>query len=184
MVILDMTVSLDGFVAGPDDEFDRIHEWILGERTEEASLLHAELFDGAGAVVMGRRTFDLGDERNGGWLENPPFRVPVFVVSHGAPERARRVESPFSFVDGATAAVERARAAAGERNVVVIGGADTARQCLAAGLLDELNLHLAHVFLGRGVRLFHPFDGGPVETERVALVETPGVTHLRLRVVR
>jgi dihydrofolate reductase len=125
---------------------------------------------------MGRRTFDLGDKENG-WVADPPFKVPMFVPAHDVPDRGVKDAAPtLTFVtDGIDGAVEKARAAAGDRNVVV-SGASTGQQCLRAGQLDELEIHLVPVLLGDGIRLFEP-GIEQVELELIRLLEGPGVTH-------
>jgi dihydrofolate reductase len=178
MVVLDMSMSLDGFIAGPNDELDRVHAWMRGGEPGRGVDVVDELFRTTGAVVMGRRTFDLGDKENG-WVAEPPFEVPMFVPAHDIPDRVARDAAPtLTFVtEGADAAIEKAKAAAGDGNVMVCG-ASTGQQCLKAGHLDEMEIHLVHVLLGDGIRLFEPgFE--PVELELARIIES--VTHLRFR---
>ena len=139
-----------------------------------------EMFRTTGAVVMGRRTFDLGD-REYDWVADPPFEVPMFIPAHDIPDRvAEGAAATLTFVtEGVDSAVERARAAAGDANVVVCS-ASVAQQCLRAGHLDEMEIHLVPVLLGAGIPLFEP--GVPrVELEPVRVAEAPGITHLRFR---
>jgi dihydrofolate reductase len=192
-VILDITMSLDGFVAGPDDDRDRplgeggdvLHDWAFVRRTGPDAEVLAEMYGTAGAVVAGRRTYDIS-AAPGGWGDGPLGTVPVFVVSHGAPERVAEGGAPFTFVDdGVASAVKQAEAVAGGKNVHVMGGADIADQCLAAGLLDEIRIHLAPVLLGRGRRLFEHHPGtGPVHLESTRVVHTPAAVHLRYRIAK
>jgi dihydrofolate reductase len=165
--------GLPGGETGPDDE------------------LVAENLRANGAVVMGRRMFSGGDgpweddpNANGWWGDEPPFHMPVFVVTHHARKPLVRGGTTFTFVtDGVESAIEEARAAAAEKDVLVAGGANAIDQCVRAGLLDELQLHLVPVLLGDGVRLF---DGVGPESPRLELtrvVDSPLVTHLRYRVV-
>ena len=206
---LDITMSLDGFIAGPNQTIEqplgeggeRIHEWVYGlkswreshgEPGGEASPdddVFAETFAATGAVVMGRRMFSGGagpweDDPNadGWWGDNPPFGVPVFILTHHAREPVTKEGgTTFNFVtDGFEAALEEARAAAGEKNVHVAGGANVVQQYL--GLLDEMQIHVAPLLLGDGVRLF----GGSArpELELMRVIESPKVTHIRYRVVR
>jgi len=144
-----------------------------------------------GATVMGRRMFSGGEgpweddpNANGWWGDEPPFHHPVFVVTHHPREAlALKGGTTFTFVtDGIDAALSLARAAAGEQDVAVAGGANVIQQCLRAGLVDEFQLHVAPVLLGGGVSLF---DGGPTEPLRVVrsrVIESPGAAHLRYRV--
>ena len=182
-VFAQLAVSLDGYVAGPNDgrgnplgdRGERVHAWVysLATRRERQGLTGGR----SGATVMGRRTFDNGEEP---WGREPPFRTPVFVVTSRAREPLRREGgTTFTFVtEGLESAVERARAAAGAKDVRVAGGADVLQQTLAAGLLDELELHLAPVFLGGGVRLFDRPELAGVRLEQTRVVNSPRVARL------
>ena len=181
-VIADISMSLDGFVAGPDADLENplgrggegLHEWAFalaswrephgleGGETNASSEVVAEGVAAQGAVVMGRRMYSGGSgpweqdpKADGWWGEEPPFHAPVFVLTHHAREPlAMQGGTTFTFVtDGIASAVEQARAAAGEKDVLVAGGADAVQQALEAGLLDELQIHLVPVFLGTGVPL-------------------------------
>ncbi len=192
-VIAEFTMSLDGFIAGPNDEIDRIFRWYYAGDTEfpvgngkmvfkisraSADLLHAA-WGSLGAIVTGRRDFDV----SGAWGGEPPLDVPTFIVTHTPPHEWLYDGSPFTFVtEGATSAVERARKAAGHKNVG-IGGSTITRQCLQAGLLDEISIHLVPVLLGEGVRLFDEL-GSPIDLEQIDVVEGVGVTHVRYRVLK
>jgi len=209
-VVLDISMSLDGFVAGPNPTLEeplgaggeRLHEWTVGLATwrERHGESHgarnaddevvAESLAATGAVVMGRRMFSGGvgaweDDPNadGWWGDTPPFRTPVFVVTHHAREPLERKErTTFTFVtEGIESAVERARAAAGDKNVLVAGGASLAQQVLNAGLLDELQIHLAPILLGEGTRLLEHVDPD-VRLESTRVIESPAVTHLRFEI--
>ena len=145
---------------------------------------------GTGAVVMGRRMFSGGagpweDDSNsdGWWGEKPPFGVPVFILTHHAREQATKAGgTTFNFVtDGIESALEQARAAAGERNVQISGGADVVQQFLRAGLVDELRMHVAPVLLGDGTRLFGE-GGEPIGLEATRVLSSPKATHLTFRV--
>ena len=211
-LMLDISMSLDGFVAGPNASLDeplgqggeRLHEGIIGldawrerhgleggERSADNAVVEESLAR-TGAVVMGRKMWSGGSgpwehdpNADGWWGDEPPFRVPVFVLTHHPRASEVRADTPIEFVtEGSDAALERACAAAGEWDVYVAGGADVAQQYLAAGLVDELQVHIAPVLLGGGVRLFAE-DGPPLtilECDRV--VESPAVTHMRYRVAR
>jgi dihydrofolate reductase len=203
-----IAISLDGFVAGPNQSIDnpigeggmRLHQWVFktdswrgahgeegGERTPD-SVVVEEVVENVGAYIMGRNMFDPGrgewdPEWRGWWGEDPPYHTPVFVLTHHPHEPlAMEGGTTFHFVtDGIEAALERARAAAGERDVSIAGGASAVRQYLRAGLLDELYLHIVPVVLGAGERLLENV-GDPV-LEPVKVVASPEVTHVKYRVV-
>ena len=193
-VIADQSMSLDGFSTGPNvavgngmgDGGDQLHEWMWSQG--DGAAIDAgvredtpfNLLQRSGAVVVGRRMFDLGVEP---WGEDPPFHQPVFVVTHRARDPiVKEGGTTYTFVTGGiAAALARAKEAAGGKDVAVLGGADVIRQCAAAGLLDELRLHLAHVLLGGGTRLFGGIDPQRVTLERTRVVDAPGVTHLTFR---
>ncbi|MCA1717178.1 MAG: dihydrofolate reductase family protein [Actinobacteria bacterium] len=196
-----LSMSLDGFIAGPNDGPERIlgdgGEWILkwyfsgdtdyempnGRMTLKVSPASAELLQEVhrtiGALVSGRRTFDIAN----GWGGRHPLDVPVFVVTHTVPQEWVYEGSPFTFVtDGVESAVEKAKKAAGDKNVAV-GAASIAQQCIKAGLLDEIHIDLVPVLLGKGIRLFEHLGPEPIELESTKVIEAPGVTHLTFRVV-
>jgi dihydrofolate reductase len=197
-----LTMSLDGFIAGPNDGPEhplgeggmRLFDWYSsgdteyvvpsGEMTFEVSEQSAgmlrEAFGAIGAVVTGRRTFDITN----GWGGRHPLDVPMFVVTHNIPDGWDYEGSPFTFVtDGVESAVEQARAAAGEKNVAV-GAASIVQQCLRAGLLDDVHVDLIPVLLGDGVRLFDDLGTEQIELERTRVIEAPDVTHMTFRVVK
>jgi dihydrofolate reductase len=202
-VIVDMGMSLDGFIAGPNagpqnnlgDGGTRIHRWVYeleawrasqglrGGKTTTDNEIVKEAFTRVGAYVMGRQMFDEGEV---GWPDPPPFRAPVFVLTRQAREPwVRQGGTTFTFVtDGIESALEQARAAAGEKDVQISGGADVVRQFIEAGMLDELQIHLAPVLLGDGVRLFDGIDPDAVELEVTRVIDSPRVTHLKYRVVK
>src|ERR671928_1290931 len=193
--------SLDGFIAGPNDGpeapmgkgGERLLAWYMGGDTEyklpgtemvfkvspQTAEYLRETSTTTGALVTGRRTFDLTN----GWGGGHPLGVPVFVVTHTVPQEWVYEESPFTFVtDGVESAVERARAVAGDKDVAV-GAASIVQQCIEAGLLDEVHVDLVPVLLGGGVRLFDHLGTEPIELERTRVIEAPDVTHLTFRVV-
>jgi dihydrofolate reductase len=200
-VILDITMSLDGFIAGPNDGperplgegGERLFAWYYGGDTDyempsgtmtfKVSPASAELLQEVqtvGALVTGRRTFDIANA----WGGRHPVDVPVFVVTHTVSQEWVYEGSPFTFVtDGVESAVEKAKKAAGDKNVGV-GAASIAQQCIRAGLLDEIQIHLAPVLLGDGIRLFDHLGTEPIELESTRVIDTPGVTHLRFRVAK
>jgi dihydrofolate reductase len=146
-----------------------------------------DIYASTGAVVIGKRMFDVGFEP---WGDPPPFGMPVFVVTHEAREPLpMQGGTTYTFVtDGIEAALELARAAAGDKNVGVWGGANIMRQYLKAGLLDEMQIHLIPVLipvlLGGGVRLFEDLDPEGIELRRTSSIETPSATHFRFEVVK
>lgn len=186
-------MSLDGFAAGPKQtpedpigDGDRLHRWMF-DRPDEHAAERAEL-TGAGAYVMGRNMYagpgDWAADWTGWWGPEPPYRAPVFVLTHHRREPVPlEGGTTFYFVnDGIHSALEQAQAAAGDRNVLIAGGAATVNQYLAAGLIDELHLHVAPFTLGAGARLFagvSDLAGEIVEARTSELV-----THLRLRIDR
>jgi dihydrofolate reductase len=207
-LILDISVSLDGYVAGPNADLEnplgqggeQLHEWVLGTKAwreahgheggEEGpdSQLTAELIGQASATIMGRRMYSGGegpwesDPRAGGWWgDDPPFHHPVFVLTHHEREPVEmKGGTTFTFVsDGIASALEQAQAAAGDGDIRLGGGADVAQQYLDAGLLDRLQLHLVPLLLGGGVRLF---EGAQGKLRLARAVESPtGVVHLDYR---
>jgi dihydrofolate reductase len=208
-VTCQISISLDGFVAGPNQSAEnpigeggmRLHEWAFrtaswraqqglegGERSADSDVIE-DAFEGVGAYVMGRRMFGGGegpwDETwRGWWGEDPPYHVPVFVLTHHPRESlAMQGGTTFTFVtDGIESALEQAREAAGDGDVAIAGGAGAVRQYLAAGLLDQLHLHIVPIVLGAGERLLE--DVGDPTLEPVEVVASPAVTHVKYRVVR
>jgi dihydrofolate reductase len=181
-VLLDMAVSLDGFVAGPNGEDGGLHNYFFSPSTESAAIIE-EGFRITGAIIMGRRSYETGASQDG--FADNPYQVPTFVLSHHVPQKKARGAESFVFVtDGIESAVRQARAAVGDRDVVIGGGANTAQQFMSAGLVDEIQLHLVHVLLGDGLRLFGDSSSAPVQMERTRVVDAPGVTHLKFRVVK
>jgi len=190
-VFADHSMSLDGWSAGSNVRMDNamgdggeaLHEWMFhdGGKTGHRGEALEELFGSTGAVVVGRRTFDLGEKP---WGDNPPFHRPVFVVTH-RPKAVvtKQGGTTYTFVtDGLEAAVAKARATAGDRDVVVLGGATIIQQCLRAGLLSEVRIHLAHIVLGAGTSLFGGLDPSTLALERTRLIDAKGVSHLTFRV--
>jgi dihydrofolate reductase len=211
-VFADISVSLDGFVTGPNpgpgrglgEGGDRLHEWLYeleswrsphglegGERNRDGEILE-EAMHGVGAAVMGRRMFDDGDgpwadpPSIGRWGDEPPFGLPVFVLTHHARASVElKGGTTFHFVTGGIEeAIDRAGEAAGDLNVSVSGGASVIQQAVAAGLLDQIQVHVAPTLLGDGVRLFDAIEGAPLDLEIDRVVESPKVTHLRYRFSR
>ena len=181
-VLLDMATSLDGFIAGPNDEDDGLHTYFFSPSGATAKVIE-EGFKTTGAIIMGRRTYEIGAAQDG-FVDNP-YQVTHFVLSHNVPEKPAKGTTTFIFVtDGIESALNQARAAAGDRDVVVGGGANIAQQYLKAGLVDEIQLHLAPVLLGAGIRLFNHIGAERIQLESIRAIEAPGVTHLKFRVVK
>ena len=208
-----ITTSLDGFVAGPNQSLEnplgegglRLHDWAFptkffrqlhgdtgGGETGVNDDVIRENFENLGATIMGRNMFGpvrgpWGPEPwKGWWGEVPPFHHPVFVLTHHAREPlVMQGGTTFHFVtDGIRSALTQARQAAGAKDVTLGGGASTIQQYLAAGLVDELEIHLVPLLLGAGARLFDDFDARQLRLEPVRTVAGPGVTHLKYRAVR
>jgi dihydrofolate reductase len=191
-VILDISMSLDGFIAGPNDHVKPLHDWLFSGDTPSAyndffklSKKSAKVFDNliktTGAIVTGRRTYDI----TAGWGGNHPFpRVPVFVLSSRVPKKVPKGSTSFTFVpDGIKSAVRQARKAAGKKNVYILGGASIAQQCLNAKLLDEVMIHLVPLLLGGGVRLFDNLEK-QIKLEPTKIIAAPGITHLEFLLKR
>ena len=188
-VVLHMSISLDGFVAGPGVTAEhamgkggeRLHEWLFADPLDprDAGVADAMRAD-VGAVVLGNRTFTVGLPHWGG----TPYPVPCFVLTHTARGPLQGGEHAFTFVtDGVESALRQAQAAAGDGDITLMG-AEVAQQFLRVGLLDEIQLNVVPVLLGDGLRLFEGLGAGPVELGRLSVIESPAVTHLRFRVVR
>ena len=189
-VIFDISMSLDGFVTAANvrpeeplgDGGQRLHEWAFGEDERNRELL-AEAVNLVGAVIAGRRTYDLSVTSWGADGPAGPARVPVFVVTHAEPEEVPE-GGVYTFVtDGIESALEEAKAAAGGKDVAVMGGAESGQQFIRAGLIDEISIHLVPVLLGGGTRMFEHLGGEHIQLENAGVIETPEATHLRFRVV-
>ena len=206
-VIFTISMSLDGFIAGPDPTLEEplgkrgeeLHEWALataswreshgrsGGETNADSEILKEMLDASGATIMGRRMFSGGEgpwesdpNPDAWWGDEPPFHHPVFILTHHAREPVEKQGgTTFTFVtEGIEAALEQARAAAGDKDVGIGGGANVAQQYLQAGLLDEMHLHIVPVLLGGGTRLFENVAPDAVGLEITRVVESPAVTHV------
>jgi len=206
-----IAVSADGYVAGPNQSKENplgeggedLHNWMLelkawrephgrkGGEVNENTPIFEEAHDNIGAEIMGRGKFGppeggpWPDEPwNGWWGEDPPFHMPVFVLTHYEREPLTLTDTTFTFVtDGIEAALEQAKEAADGKDVYVGGGADIINQYLAAGLVDELEVHVSELVLGGGEELFEGV-GPDLKLEQLRAVEAPGVAHLKYRVVK
>lgn len=190
------SMSLDGFIAEPNDDIQRLFAWMFKGDTDfkqssgdmdlslKVSAESAELIEQAtkttGALVAGRRLFDVADA----WGGKHPMDVPVVVVTHTVPQEWVREGSPFTFVtDGIESAIEKARQIAGDKDVVV-ASASIVQQCIKLGLLDNIHIDLVPILLGDGIRLFDHLAAAPIELESTSVIKTPDVTHLDFRVVK
>jgi dihydrofolate reductase len=206
----EISMSLDGFVAGPNQSEEnplgeggmQLHEWAVelaawrkphgeaGGEVNASTAVVEESLENLGATVMGRNMFGGGegpwgdDPWDGWWGDDPPFHTPVFIVTHHAREPVTKEGgTTFTFVtDGIESALAQARDAAGGKDVALGGGANVAQQYLKAGLIDQLQIHLVPVLLGSGARLFENLGGAGISLECTRAVEAPGVTHLTYRV--
>lgn len=209
-VFVDISVSLDGFIAGPNPDREnplgeggmQLHDWgvatrawrephgLEGGESGPDSEVIAEAFERAGATVMGRRMFSGGagpweDDpvADGWWGDEPPFHMPVFVLTHHSREPLVKEGTTFTFVtDGPQAALDQAREAAGEKDISIAGGAMAIQQYLRAGEIDEIQIHLVPVLLAGGTPLFDQLDGGSLGLEPTRVIDSPAVTHLTYRV--
>jgi dihydrofolate reductase len=206
-----ISMSLDGFIAGPNQSEEdplgeggtQLHEWAFelaawrephgqdGGEVNASTRVVEESLENVGATVMGRNMFGgegpWGDDPwDGWWGDDPPFHMPVFVVTHHVREPvAKEGGTTFTFVtDGIESALEQAREAADGRDVALGGGANVAQQYLKAGLIDEMQIHVVPVLLGDGARLFDNLGDAKVGLECTGAIEAPGVTHLTYRVVK
>lgn len=180
-VIIGATVSLDGFMSDRNGDVSRLYpDFEALHRTE---MLQEEIRT-TGAVVMGRRSFDMAD----GDLTGYEYQVPIFVLTHHIPNTAIKGENErlsVTFItDGIQSAIERAKAAAGARQVTVVGGADTAQQCLRAGLVDEIHIGIVPILLGEGLRFFEPLVDEQTKLERTRVFASPTRTDLWFRVIK
>ena len=200
-VTFNMTMSLDGFVAGPNDNPENglgdggegLFKWYFSGDTEvklsegtpvlkiskKSAKLLKEGIKGYGAGVWGRKTFDIAHA----WGGNPPGS-PAFIVTHHIPQEWVKEGSPFIFVtDGVESAIRQAKQAAGDKDVVICT-ASILQQALKAGLVDEINVYVAPILIGGGVSLFDRLGTGPIELECTRVVEAPNVTHLSYRIIK
>jgi dihydrofolate reductase len=180
-VVGGMTISLDGFVNDRNRDVSRLY-------SDFAAFVNSQVVQEAikttGAVVMGRHAYDMGE----GDFTGYEFQVPIFVLTHHVPENAAKGENEnlkLNFVtDGIESAIEKAKAAAGDKDVTVVGGANTIQQLIKARLLDEIQVDIVPILLGEGLRLFDHLGTEYIELERTRVIETPGFTHLRFRIVK
>jgi dihydrofolate reductase len=186
LVEADISISLDGLVAGPNvhdgnlgEGGEVLHDWAFKD-PEHQRLLDDALFATAGAVITSRKVFDA----TGGWGDDGYFHMPVFVLTHRSHDVVVKDKTSFTFVtDGVESAIAQAQAAAGEKNVHIMGGATVIQQALNAGLVDSIHLHVAPIVFGAGTKLFENL-AKPITLTRTEIVESDMATHMRFRVVR
>ena len=191
-VILNLSMSLDGFIAGPNDSREqplgeggmRLHDWIGDPNSKNLrnNEVLDELFTNTGTMISGWQMYDLVN----GWGGSHPINgVPVFVLTNNVPKKVPQGTTPFTFVtDGIESALKQAKAVSEGKNVYVMGGANIAQQYIKAGLFDEIQINLVPVLLGGGVSLFDYLGTGPIELECIRVIDAPSVTHLRFSVVK
>jgi dihydrofolate reductase len=185
-VIFDTSMSLDGFMTASNrrpeepmgDGGQRLHEWAFGEDERDRELLD-DAVEALGAVIAGRTTYD---DSAPWWGRTGSARRPVFVVTHDAPAKSPE-RGVYTFVtDGIESALEQAKAAAREKIVTVMGGASIGQQYIAAGLVDEISVHLVPVLFGSGTRMFEHLGGEHIQLEPIEVIGTRSATHLRFRI--
>ncbi len=184
-VVVDLAMSLDGFIAGAPEQPERLHDWMF-PATGSVDATNAAVIAASvaryGAIIMGRHAYNLATQYDG-FVDNP-YAVPHFVLTHEIPAQPAKGETDITFVTtGIAPALALAKAAAGRRDVAIGGGAALAQQYLNAGLVDEIAIALVPVVFGRGVRLFDHL-AGKIELDPLAVVAAPGVTHLRYAVIQ
>ena len=185
-VIVSITMSLDGFVAGanisPEQPLGeggpRLHDWMFDKKTDADEQVSSETMNNSGAVILGNRMY--ADAIEGAWGGVTPFKMPAFVLAHKVPAK---VADGFTFVtDGMESAFKQAKAIAGDKNVWIGGGANVIQQFIKAGLLDELQVSIAPVLFGAGTRLFDHIGTDHIELQNTRNIQTPQATHLRFNI--
>lgn len=189
-VVGEITMSLNGYVAGPDisTEYplgkggERLHDWLFSKKTETDAAILNETVDTSGAVIVGARTYLVAIDEEEAWNKKSPFAAPAFVLLREVPTEQI---AGFTYVtDGIESALKQAQAAAGDKNVWIMGGANTIQQYLKAGLIDELKIHVASVLFSEGTMLFNDIGPNNIELEKIAVSETPAATHFHFRVIK
>jgi dihydrofolate reductase len=203
-IVCNISMSLDGYIAGPDDDNDkyplgkggeRIHEWVYelkswrslhglegGIDSKDGEII-AEIVESTGAMIMGRRMFDSGEKY---WGDNPPFRNPLFIVTHTVPEiTSKGGKNIYNFVTGGIeSALGKSKAAAGDKDIAIMGGADIIQQFIKAKLLDEIQIHLIPVLFCGGKKLFDNLGDKQIGLEIIRVVNSPNVTHIKYKIVK
>ncbi len=187
-VYVNITMSLDGFVAGPNiseanplgEGGERLHDWMFKDRTEADNAIAEEMNARAGAIILGRRTY--ADAIDGAWGGVTPFQAPAFVLATNAPVK---VADGFTFVtDGIESALKQARTTAGEKDIWLMGGANVIQQYIKAGLVDEIQISIAPVLFVKGTRLFEHIGTDSVELQSNRVIQTPQATHIRYNIIK
>jgi dihydrofolate reductase len=190
-VIFVISMSLDGFITAanrsPEEPMgeggERLHEWAMNSEDSYNREMLTQAASSLGAVIAGRRTYDDSLPWWGADGPTGPARIPLFVVSHSVPEEIPE-GGVYTFVDGIEAALARAQATAGEKDVSVMGGAEIAQQYIRAGLIDEIQIHLVPVLFGSGIRLFDHLGSEHIQLETTEVIKTDAAIHLRFRVLK
>jgi dihydrofolate reductase len=183
-VIIDLQMSLDGFINAPDGGDGGLHNWYFAEYDDPNHpnpKIIQQTIDDLGSIIMGRNTFGTGEDNEGFEEGNNPYTAVNVVVTHNPPAKQPK---GMIFADSIESGVKQAIEAAGERDVAIGGGADVSQQALKAGLVDELMIHLIPVLLGGGKRLFEHLGTEPIALEQIEIIDGGTVTHLRYRVVK
>ena len=183
-VMFGLSVSLDGFIAGKNDDVSQVFAW-MGRAMESFHEVVGDSLNENGAVIMGHRSFDQIYNENG-WVfpDGTAPDWPVIVLQSQARESVKKGKTQFHFVtDGIQSAIKQAKGLAGEKNIALHGGS-AVQQALKAGLLDEFHMAVAHVLLGEGIRLFDHIGSEPIQLEHIRTLETPGATHISFQVVK
>jgi dihydrofolate reductase len=187
-VVVDIAMSLDGFIAGTNvspqlpmgDDGLRLHEWIFDKKTDIDSNVIKEVMETSGAVIVGRHTYDVAIDD--AWGGESPFAMPALVVSH---RKAEKIVEGFTFITGGIEeTLQQAKAIGGNKNIWIMGGANIIRQFIKAGLVDELEIHLSHILLRKGTRLFDDTLTNVIDLERIRSIGSDAVTHLRFRILK
>lgn len=183
-VILDITMSLDGFVAGPNISNqnplgvggERLHEWIFSAKTPIDEAAQQAAHGNAGAVIVGGRTYETAI--NDAWQGKTPFGMPAFVLIKNVPTEQKQ---GFTYItEGVTEVLNQAKAKAGDKDIWVMGGASIIQQCIAASIYDQLHLHIAPILLGSGLRLFENIKTKTIEFKNISATQGPQATHIVL----
>ena len=187
-VISEITMSLDGFIAGPGISSKqpmgkdglRLHEWIFNNKTDIDADLLKEVIESSGAVIVGSRTYVTAIED--AWEGVSPFAVPAFVLCHNPP--AKSVDGFIYTTDGIESALNKARAVAGDKNIWIMGGANIIQQYLNANLLDRIHLHIVPVLFTTGTRLFDQIWLDKIELKKTEVIDTPAATHIKYEILK
>lgn len=186
--VIEITMSLDGFIAGTGitkanpmgEGGQRLHDWFFKNKTTTDEALLEEMLDNIGAVIVGSGTYDTAIED--AWGGENPFTVPVFVVCHQLP--GIKVKGFTYIPNGVVATLDEAKAAAGNKDVLIMGGANIIQQYLRLRLFDALHIHIAPVLFGAGTRLFDHIDSNKIELNKLKAIDTPGATHIYYEAVK